>query len=451
MDKFIEARKYIFRHTSRAVEKKLFLLVSFLFAVNLFWFVFALTAAYLLLPAEKVLGFTVVSAAVILLWLVLAAVSFSIIYAFFRERDRARTVLANLYDGLIEYDENNKIIFFNPRAEEMLGVRREEVLEKIVEPALVQDPHFKLLVQVFFPAEGAAMRLVVSESVKDKPYKIHEFSQKEPVELDWQVITVPVFDGEGRLISFLKILRDISREKAVSRKMSEFISITAHQMQTPLSAVRWMFKMLIGGDIGQLTEEQKTFISKNSEAVEIMIELVNDLLSVSKMESGRFGYDFVKTDIVDLAAKIVDGLQFKAKGKGVSLIFEKPAVVLPEITIDPQKIKMALGNLADNAVKYTLAGGRVLVAIEDKEPYLEISVRDSGIGIPKHQINRLFTKFFRGDNAVHLQTEGTGLGLFIVKNIIERHGGEIKVESEEGKGSVFRFTLPKKESMLPKG
>lgn len=446
----MESRKYIFRHTSRAFETRLKLIVVLLFAVNLFWFVFALTAAYLLLPFSKVAGFLVVSALILFLWLVLVFIASFIVVKFFRERDRARTVLANLYDGLIEYDANNKIIFFNPRAEEMLGVKREEVLDKAVEPALVQDPHFKLLVQIFFPVEDSIMRLVVSETMKDKPYKIHEFSQKEPHELDWQVITVPVFDGEGRLISYLKILRDISREKAVSRKMSEFISITAHQMQTPLSAVRWMFKMLLAGDIGQLTEEQKAFISKNSEAVEVMIELVNDLLSVSKMESGRFGYDFIKTDIIDLAAKIVDSLQFKAKSKGVSLVFEKPAGALPEITIDPQKIKMALGNLVDNAVKYTLAGGRVSVAIEDKEPYLEISVKDAGIGIPKHQLNRLFTKFFRGENAVHLQTEGTGLGLFIVKNIIERHGGEIKVESEEGKGSLFRFTLPKKESMLPK-
>lgn len=252
----------------------------------------------------------------------------------------------------------------------------------------------------------------------------------------------------NKMIDQLKEQRE--REKTITQMKSEFISIAAHQLRTPLSAIKWTLKMMMDEDIGRITREQKDFLQQGYETNEHMIRLVNDLLDVTRIEEGRFGYNFSYASLDDLARDVVKSFSATAQKKNVLLGFIEPKEKFPKVKIDPEKIKLAMENLLDNAVNYTPAGGKVTVSIEKERDFIKIAVKDTGIGIPAHQKDRLFTKFFRGDNVIRMQTEGSGLGLFIAKNIIKRHGGKIWADSEQGKGSVFCFTVPIEEKLIPK-
>ena len=232
------------------------------------------------------------------------------------------------------------------------------------------------------------------------------------------------------------------REKNISGMKSEFISIAAHQMRTPLSAIKWTLNILGSENVGPLNEKQKEAIRQGNDVAEHMIRLVNDLLNVSRIEEGRFGYNFEKTSLVELVEELLKEEKLKAEQNDVKLAFYRPKEKLPDMPIDKERLRMAIGNLIDNAIKYSLPGKTVEVGMQRKGNQVVVGVRDKGIGIPKEQMDRLFTKFFRADNAVRLQTAGSGLGLYITKNIIERHGGKIWAESEKGKGSKFFLTLP---------
>lgn len=240
----------------------------------------------------------------------------------------------------------------------------------------------------------------------------------------------------------LKISEELKRAKQLDRIKSEFISVAAHQLRTPLSAVKWTLKMVIDEDLGTLNSEQKTFLLQGYQTNERTIRLVNDFLNVVRIEEGRFGYEFTKIQIENLIDNIIQDFTHRINKKKIKLTFNKPTSGLVKVNIDPTKMRLAITNLIDNALKYTSNGGSVTISVKYSKLYVRVSVKDTGMGIPREQIKQLFGKFFRSDNAIRKQTEGSGLGLFIVKNIIEKHGGKVSVESEENKGSTFSFTLP---------
>lgn len=230
--------------------------------------------------------------------------------------------------------------------------------------------------------------------------------------------------------------------KELDNLKSEFISVAAHQLRTPLSAVKWAVKMVIDGDAGALNEEQKNLLDQGYKSNERMITLVNDLLDVSRIETGRFEYSFVDGSLEDLVETTIQDFQQIVKHKSVNLKYDKPDAPLPKVQMDTLKLKMVVENLIDNAVKYTAPGGKVEVLFKYDKNIIEVIVADNGVGIPKGQMTQLFSKFFRAKNVIKMQTDGTGLGLFIAKRIVEKHGGAIWVESEEGKGTKMHFTLP---------
>ena len=240
------------------------------------------------------------------------------------------------------------------------------------------------------------------------------------------------------------------RFEMISHLKSEFISIAAHQLRTPLTAIKWAIDTVKKGDLGPITEGQKDMLQKGSESNDRIIILVGDLLNTAKIEEGKFGYTFVESDIAEIIADSIATNALLAKERTVTVSFKQEPNLL-KVKLDKEKIKLALDNLLGNAIKYSKPNGQVTVSVtRHKEHFLEVSVTDQGIGIPKSSMDRIFTKFFRGENAVKQQTEGSGLGLFIAKNIIMNHGGEIAMESEENVGSTFHFTIPLEEGMLPK-
>ena len=258
-----------------------------------------------------------------------------------------------------------------------------------------------------------------------------------------QTVELELLKSNQELARLNKIYSQVNRRlKEVDQMKTEFISVASHQMRTPLSATKWVLRMILDGDMGPLNPQQADLLNKGYQTNERMIQLINDLLNVSRIEEGRFQYRFVHTSLAELVDNVIQEMYNTIKKKEIKFEYKKSIKPLPRVYIDSQKIRLVLQNLIDNAVKYTPTGGKVTVAVKLDANQVVFSVTDTGVGIPSHEQGRIFSKFFRADNVVRMQTDGSGLGLFIVRNIIENHHGTAWFDSVEGRGSTFYFSLP---------
>lgn len=341
------------------------------------------------------------------------------------ERDKTLSIINNLLDGLLVFNTENKLILINPRAENFLEVQVKEAVGKSISE-LAEFPNFKPLTTILGGGQKEIFRKELS------------FSEN----LSLEISGTSIMSGEKKLGNLI-IMHDVSREKLIERMKTEFVSLSAHQLRTPLSAIKWTLRMLLDGDLGSISQEQRDILEKSYQSNERMINLINDLLNVTRIEEGRYlSYESIAVSPEEIIQTRINSCKEKAERKKIFLEFKKPEKKLSKVMLDVEKMELAIDNLLDNAISYTPQGGVVVISLKETEKDLEFSIKDTGIGIPDVQQKRLFTKFFRGTNAVRIDTEGTGLGLFITKNIIEAHGGKIWFESGEGKGTTFYFTLP---------
>ena len=341
------------------------------------------------------------------------------------EKNKTLAILENFTDGVLVFDKENKLTLINPRAKDFFQIKSSEDIIGNSLSGLSQLSNLK-------PLTG-----LLGKEIKELFRK--ELLIKENFILE--VSTLPIIRGKEKT-GTLMVLHDISREKMIERMKTEFVSIAAHQLRTPLSAIKWTIRMLLDGDLGKITPEQADFLEKTYKSNERMILLINDLLNVTRIEEGRYLYKPTLTALEPIIQSVIKSYQEVIKKKKLKLQFQKPEKKLPKALVDVEKIKLAIQNLLDNAIRYTPSGGRVTISLNCAKKNIELSIEDSGIGISEDQKERVFTKFFRGANVIRVETEGTGLGLFIAKNIIDAHKGKIWFTSEEGKGSTFYFTLP---------
>jgi len=233
----------------------------------------------------------------------------------------------------------------------------------------------------------------------------------------------------------------VTREREIDKIKTEFISLASHQLRTPLTSIRWFTEMLLSTDVGKINKQQREFLESSYQSTIRMNDLVNALLNISRIESARLAVTPEPTDPVLLSKEILNNLKPLAAEKKHQITFTKPKG-LPLVKTDPKLLKEILSNLLSNSIKYTPEKGKINLTISVKGPNVLFQVKDNGLGIPKVQQNRVFNKFFRGENIVKIDTKGTGLGLYIVKKLVETLQGKVWFESEENKGTTFSFTIP---------
>ncbi|HUX35664.1 MAG TPA: PAS domain-containing sensor histidine kinase [Candidatus Paceibacterota bacterium] len=360
-------------------------------------------------------------------------------------QDELSTILNNFGDTLIIYDENFKILFFNAAGEKLFMVPASEISGMTVKPEAVDNPRLRLLAQVIFPTLAPVM---IPRSQPGTWPQIVDISFTVP-QLELRVSTSQLARIAGEPARFLKVIQNRTHEMALIKTKNDFVTVASHQLKTPLTYMNWALEAL--NDDTALSDSNKELVSGAFKAGHLLAEIVESLLNIAKIEEGRFGYKFEETKIEDFLNQVLSQAMPQANKAGIRLYFEKPQSALPPVFIDSQRLALAVSNLIDNAVRYNVKNGEVVVRAEQVpgRPFIEVSVKDTGIGIPPEEVQKLFTKFFRAENAVKSQTEGTGLGLYIAKNIIEGHGGEVRVESELGRGTTFFVTLPTDQSLVP--
>lgn len=257
--------------------------------------------------------------------------------------------------------------------------------------------------------------------------------------LFWNAIATP----EERLV--FAVARDDTARKtaddqlqATLKMRNDFVSFVTHQLRTPLSGIKWMLELTTDAADA---EETMSYIQDARESADRLIGLVNDLLDVSRLESGRLQLVLERVQLRDVTAAVLADVAVLVREKGHTLSVDAPAD-LPEAWLDLQLVRQVIVNLVSNAIKYTPRGGRIGIRIAAGGAGLRWAIRDSGIGVPKAEQARLFEKFYRAENGLAVDTEGTGLGLYLVRLIVERFGGTATCESEQGHGALFGFTVP---------
>jgi PAS domain S-box-containing protein len=351
-----------------------------------------------------------------------------------REQEaQTRAVVNSVVEALaLVSPDDQRVLTVNRQFEEMLGLSRAQVVGKTSE---MLEPELE---RVF--ADPAEFRRATAMADDSSALFTETLQQTWPQERLLELFSAPVlFDGRflGRLFGF----RDVTQERELDRMKTEFVSQVSHELRTPLTAIKGFTEMLLDGDAGEVNDEQQEFLSIVKSNVDRLVALINDLLDISRIESGRIKLNLAPIDLSEIIASVVATMRPLLEGKSQSLTTDI-AADLPMAMGDRDRVVQVVTNLVSNAHKYTQSGGAIQVLAQRQGDMLRVAVKDNGMGIPDEDIPKLFTRFFRVDSSLTREIGGTGLGLSIVKSIVELQGGSVSVESELEHGSTFAFTLP---------
>lgn len=353
---------------------------------------------------------------------------------------RLEAIIESIAEGVVVIENDKNIFMSNTTILKMLGYKENEfdnqpyanVLHIIDENTGELDKDF--IDNVFRTGE------VLSRFNKS------QIVTKDGRKIDISETVSPIKDSSGKVHRLVVVIKDVTEQRKVEKMRSEFVSIASHQLRAPLTAISWYIEMLMDEKSNtNLTDEQKGYISMVSEGNRKMTLLVNDLLDISRLEGGK-ELQFIKSDadIIEVVKDVIEEQKSLATQKKQNLLVTQNPEGPIIINIDKDKIRQVIVNLVNNAIKYTKDGGKISVHTELLDGNVRINISDSGIGIPKEQQSRIFEKFFRSDNAVSIQAQGSGLGLYVAKEVVEKHGGRIEFQSEVDKGTTFTVILPQK-------
>lgn len=390
---------------------------------------------------------------VVLAILILPFLGLFLIDAVFRisrielEKSQVEGMLASMNDSVIAYDDNFKVTLVNESFERLCGIKKEELIGKNITPELNNIERYSVLAKIAFPSLASEMyRLSPNTNPSKVLIKIFK-----PRELILELITSRVENKYDHSFGFVKIIKDRTREDQLMKSKSDFITVAAHQLRTPLTGITWGMEVIYKKEVGEINPNQEKILKQSLDALVDMSKTIDDLLKAASIEEGKFGYHFELGDVIVIINEVLSASLIKAQSKNIKFVFYPPEFSVPKFVMDKEKIKIVISNLVDNAVKYNVLNGEVGVKIEQvkDKPFIKISISDTGIGISEKDLESVFEKFYRSPSVLKSHTSGIGLGLYITKNIVKNHGGDIWVDSIEKRGSTFSFVLPTDQSYIP--
>jgi len=339
-------------------------------------------------------------------------------------RRRSEAILLSTGDGILVFDADDRLTFVNPAAERMLGRGAEALV------GLKTDTW-----EVFGIGPDPA------GPVRETGTQVREVRMEEPEHRIVDVRVDPVYDDLESYVGSVATIRDVTTEREAMQMKNEFVSTVSHELRTPLTSIKGYVDLIIDGEAGEINEIQREFLSIVKENSDRLVELINDMLDISRIESGRIVLKVQPLDVGERIAGAVNTFKAVTDQQDRTIHVDVPED-LPKAAGDPDRVGQVLINLVSNAIKYSPEGGDVSIKASVDDGYVKVAITDEGIGISPENQARLFTKFYRVDSSLTREIGGTGLGLSICKSIIELLGGQVGVESKEGEGSTFWFTLP---------
>lgn len=350
------------------------------------------------------------------------------------QNSKTGSLIESLSDGVVMFNSEKNIVLINPRARKYMDFSAE-------------NPSLNDIYAVFEKIDFAdKINLALLEG------KIFHIDEAVLSEYYYEIFVIPVKDMYDKIVGGAIILHDVTAFKKIDKIKTEFVSVASHQLRTPLTAIKLFTDMLVRGEVGKLNKDQTEYLHNIYESTERMVHLVNDLLNVTRMESGKLRTTPEPTVLKDFVKAIIVEAKPLAKSKKVKIDFISDND-LTKIPLDQNLMRQVIHNLLVNAVRYSkIDGGKIIVEVKRKDKNLFlITVKDNGIGIPGKMQGRIFEKFFRADNAIKSVTEGTGLGLYVSKMIVESSGGKVWFESKKNKGTCFFVEIPVKGMKMQEG
>ncbi len=366
------------------------------------------------------------------------------------ERNKINVTMNGIVDGVFAVDRKGKIILFNPAMERMLKVGQDQVLGKYSDDVVfMSEKDAKVSIFELLPKKRIYEDQVVA---KKKKIKIVE---RDGGNVYVELTSSTIAESEEIDLGAIITLHDISKEHELEEMKLDFVSMAAHELRTPLTSIRGYLSVLQDELRNKVSKEEMSFLQKAFISSSQLASLVENLLSVSRIERGRMKVEKSSVDWVELVTEVVNNYKDQARQKGLELVFKKRLSKPIAIPIDRFRMGEVLSNLVGNAINYTDPGGKVEVSIEVKDSEVVTNVEDTGQGIPEEALPKLFTKFFRVSGVLEQGSKGTGLGLYISKAIVEMHNGRIWAKSILDEGSTFSFALPvsvsKEEKVMEEG
>lgn len=342
------------------------------------------------------------------------------------DKKKTASIIDNSADGISAVNADGEVIIWNKRISEITGFKSPQEYFKA-------NPDRTLSIENVIKRAKTLRK----DSFYDEYERINANGENIPVGITFSLVR-----NKDNQIDFMIVqMKDLSREKSIEVQQKEFIYTTTHELRTPITAIRGYLSMIMNGDAGKVLPKQKKYFSRVYEATEKLVMLVEDLLQVARVEEGDITFESAPYDLKSLVRDVAKDFKIKSASKKLQLTASYPKASIAAKG-DRERTKQALSNLIDNAIKYTRKGSiKVSIETEDNK-FAIIKIIDTGIGIPQKEIPNIFSRFYRVPNSESVKAGGTGLGLYIVKKLIERQKGKVEVASREGEGTTFVLKLP---------
>lgn len=343
------------------------------------------------------------------------------------ERSRLNTIINLIADGVLVVNRNGEVVYYNPAA---------------IKYFLLEEIHIQELIAQRLPAEVASIinDMLAAEQFEDKSQSV-QVEIMPNRELYIEVTCSPIPHHDKTIAGIVIVVRNITSFKEIEHIKSQFVSMVSHELKAPIAATLGFLNLMMNPEVILPPEKQLDFLKRSSTRLTGLLTMVNDLLDISRMEMNSVTRELKPLSMPEVIREVVSFHNIEIEKKQLTVEYDFPEK-LPELVADQLEIQRLITNLVSNSIKYNKQGGKIFIGVQASQDFLFTTIRDTGIGMKPEECNRLFTEFFRAKNEFTKGIHGTGLGMSIVKRILDSYSGTIKVESEYGAGTTFTIKLP---------